>query len=152
MPTSQHRKKDLGLNLESVTWGELTWLNIEQSGEREREIEYLAQNYPFHALDLDDCLSRIQRPKTDEYPDYLFLVLHFPVFNAGARVTTPSQVSVFIGNNYLITLHRGDLKPLVKLFRDCQLDEQTRHEQFGRGSGYLLYRVMTGWLTIACRY
>jgi len=131
------------LNLESLTWGDLTWVNIE--GPTERETEYLAQNYPFHHLDLDDCLSRIQRPKIDEYgapKNYLFLVLHFPVFSKEAWVTTPSQVSVFIGENYLITLHKGELKPLVKLFRECQIDEESRQEYLGQGSGYLLYRIV----------
>ncbi|MFC1958945.1 magnesium transporter CorA family protein, partial [Chloroflexota bacterium] len=140
MTASQERKKEQALNMESVTWGDLTWLNIEQP--TERETEYLAQNYSFHPLDLDDCLSRIQRPKIDEYPDYRFLVFHFPIFNREARVTTPSQLSVVIGNNYLITLHKGELKPLVKLFRDCQINEETRQEHFGQGSGYLLYRVI----------
>ncbi len=142
MTTSREKKggQALNLNIESVTWGDLTWVNIEQP--TEREIEYLSQKYPFHPLDLDDCLSRIQRPKIDEYKDYLFLVFHFPVFNPEARVTTPSQVSVFIGENYLITLHKGDLKPLVKLFRDCQINEETRQESFSYGSGYLLYRVI----------
>jgi len=133
-------RKEEQLNLESLTWGNLTWVNIEAP--TEREIEYLSQNYPFHHLDLDDCLSRKQRPKIDEYKDYLFLVLHFPVFNKEARVTTPSQVSVFIGENYLITLHKGELKPLVKLFRECQIDEESQQEYLGQGSGYLLYRII----------
>jgi magnesium transporter len=128
------------LHLESVTWGELTWVNIEAP--TEQETEYLAQNYPFHPLDLDDCLSRIQRPKIDVYDNYLFLVFHFPVFSKEARVTTPSQVSVFIGQNYLITLHKGDLKPLVKLFNQCQTDEEIKQEHFSQGSGYLLYRIV----------
>jgi magnesium transporter len=132
--------KEQSQNLESLTWGELTWVNIEHP--TERETDYLAQNYHFHPLDLDDCLSRIQRPKIDQYPDYLFLVLHFPVFNKEARVTTPSQVSVFIGDNYLITLHKGELKPLVKLFRDCQINEESLEENFSLGSGYLLYRII----------
>ena len=133
-------KEEEQLNLESISWGNLTWVNIGQP--TERETEYLAQNYPFHPLDLDDCLSRIQRPKIDEYKGYLFLVFHFPVFNKEARVTTPSQLSVFIGENYLITLHKGELKPLVKLFRECQIDEESRQENFGLGSGYLLYRII----------
>ena len=128
------------MNLELLAWGDLTWVNIEQP--TEREIDYLAQNYPFHPLDLDDCLSRIQRPKIDEYKDYLFLVLHFPVFNTEARVTAPSQVSVFIGEKYLITLHKGELKLLVKLFRGCQIHEETRQGHFNQGSGYLLYRLI----------
>ncbi|MDZ4230318.1 MAG: CorA family divalent cation transporter, partial [Dehalococcoidales bacterium] len=105
MTTSQ--RKEAKLNLESVTWGGLTWIDIDRP--TARETEYLAQNYPFHPLDLDDCLSRIQRPKIDEYDDYLFLVFHFPLFNQEARVTTPSQLSVFIGEKYLITLHKGEL-------------------------------------------
>jgi magnesium transporter len=132
--------KEPRLHVESLTWEDVTWVNIE--GPTERETEYLAQNYPFHPLDLDDCLSRIQRPKIDQYEDYLFLVLHFPVFNKKTRVTTPSQVSVFIGQNYVITLHRGDLKPLVNLFRQCQLDEEARSHNLSGGPGHLLYRIV----------
>jgi len=127
MTTSQVGKEEQ-LNLESLTWGNLTWINIE--GPTEQETEYLAQNYHFHPLDLD------------EYKDYLFLVFHFPVFNKDARVTTPSQLAVFIGKNYLITLHKGELKPLVKLFRECQVDEESQQEYFSQGSGYLLYRIV----------
>jgi len=76
------------------------------------------------------------------YKNYLFLVLHFPVFYKEARVTAPSQVSVFIGDNYLITLHKGELKPLVKLFKECQIDEESRQENLSQGSGYLLYRIV----------
>jgi len=132
-------KKEKELNVESITWGDLTWVNIE--GPTEQETEYLAQNYPFHPLDLDDCLSRVQRPKIDVYKDYLFLVLHFPAFNPESRVTTASQLSVFIGDNYLITLHKGELKPLVKLFRECQIDDESRQEYFSQGTGFLLYRI-----------
>jgi len=140
MAVSQEKKKEKELNVESLTWGDLTWINIEQP--TEQEIAYLHQNYPFHPLDLDDCLSRIQRPKIDEYKYYLFLVLHFPVFNPEARVTTSSQVSVFIGKDYLITLHKGDLKPLAKLFRECQIDEESLKENFSQGSAFLLYRIV----------
>ncbi len=128
------------LNVESVTCGELTWIDIEAP--TKQETDYLAENYPFHPLDLDDCLSRIQRPKIDVYDDYLFLVFHFPVFSPEMRVTTPSQVSVFIGEKYLITLHKGDLKPLVNLFNQCQSDEEIRQEHFSQGAGYLLYRII----------
>ncbi len=138
--TTRQVKKGKGLNLKSITCGGLTWVNIEHP--TEKETEYLAQNYSFHPLDLDDCLSRIQRPKIDEYKDYLFLVFHFPVFYRETRVTASSQLSVFISQGYLITLHKGELKPLVKLFKECQIDEESRQEHFGQGSSYLLYRII----------
>ncbi|MFC1941281.1 magnesium/cobalt transporter CorA [Chloroflexota bacterium] len=140
MTIAKEIKKEQPLRLESITYNDFTWVNIE--GPTEGEMEYLAQNYAFHHLDLDDCISRIQRPKIDVYKDYLFLVFHFPVFNKEARVTTPSQLSVFIGEDYLITLHQGELKPLVKLFKECQLNEESRQEYFNQGSGFLLYRII----------
>jgi magnesium transporter len=133
-------KKEEKLNMESLTWGGLTWIDIEPP--TERETEYLAQHYPFHPLDLDDTLSRKQRPKIDEYKDYLFLVFHLPRYRKDEQVLTTSQVAVFIGPDYLITLHSGELKPLVKLFKECQLDEESRQEYLSKGSGYLLYRIL----------
>ncbi len=140
MSVSQKSKEEQALNMESVTWGDLTWINIEQP--TERETEYLAKNYPFHPLDLDDCLSRKQRPKLDEYKDYLFFIFHFSVYDTVTRVSTHDQVSAFIGDKYLITLHSGRLKTLVKLFRDCQIDEDARRENLSYGSGYLIYRIL----------
>ncbi len=140
MTVSQKRKNEQSLNLESVTWNDLTWVNIEQP--TEREIEYLAQNYSFHPLDLDDCVSRIQQPKIDEYQDYLFFIFHFSVWNKETRVSRHDQVSVFIGDKYLITIHSGELKTLVSLFRQCQTSEEARQENLSYGSGYLLYHIL----------
>ena len=149
-PIPIRRRRDTGVakptitrtepNIKSIAWHKLTWIDIEQP--TEMETEYLAEHYPFHHLDLDDCLSKKQLPKIDEYEDYFFMVFHFPVFNPEARVTTPSQVSIFIGEDYLITLHQGDLKPLVTLFRVCETNEKTREESMGRSSGYLLYLIL----------
>lgn len=138
--TTTDINKEEQLNLESLTWGELTWINI--SGPTEHETEYLAKNYPFHPLDLDDCLSRKQRPKVDVYKDYLFFILHYSVYSRETRASRHDQISVFIGEKYLITLHSGQLKPLVKLFRECQIDEEVRKENFSYGSGYILYRIL----------
>jgi magnesium transporter len=127
-------------SMKSVVWDRLTWINIEQP--TEAETKYLAENYPFHRLDLDDCLSKRQLPKIDEYEDYFFMVFHFPVFNPEARVTTSSQVSIFIGEDYLITLHQGDLKPLVTFYKSCETNEKIKEESMGRSSGYLLYLIL----------
>jgi magnesium transporter len=128
------------LHVETITWGDLTWVNIQ--GPTERETAYLAQNYHFHPLDLDDCLSRKQLPKVDEYPEYLFMIFHLPVYDKVTRVSTIRQWSAFIGDKFLITLHTGELKTLVALFRDCQANEDSRKEYFSYGSGYLLYRIL----------
>jgi len=128
------------LHVESITWGDLTWVNVEPP--TQREIDYLAENYHFHPLDLDDCLSRKQLPKVDEYPEYLFAIFHLPVFDKVTRVSTKRQWSAFVGDKFLVTLHTGDLRTLSALFRDCQTNEESRQEYFSHGSGYLLYRIL----------
>jgi magnesium transporter len=128
------------VRIESVSLGGFTWYDIERP--TEADTLHLAQNFPFHPLDLDDVLSKRQRPKIDEYKDYLFLVFHFPAYNKQERLLMPSQLSVFIGPNYLITMHAGNLKPLTKLFRECELDEESRKEYLTHGSGYVLYRIV----------
>jgi magnesium transporter len=140
-PTAPEATKEVQqLSIQSVTWGDLTWVNIEHP--TAREMEYLAQNYPFNQLDLDDCLSRRQRPKLDVYKDYLFFIFHFSIYSRERKVSTHGQVSVFIGGKYLITVHNGELKPLANLFRNCQFSEQAREDNFSHGSGYLLYQIL----------
>jgi magnesium transporter len=139
MAEVQKGKQDK-LNLDTLNWKGMTWIDIAPPGQN--EIDYLAENYHFHPLDLDDTLSRRQRPKIDEYKDYLFIVFHFPIYSKEEKVLISSQISVFIGQDYLITIHKGVLKPLVKLFRECEIDEESREEYLGQGPGFLLYRIL----------
>ena len=141
MATTQLMNEEKYANVQSVNFGKLTWYYIERP--TEQDVAFLAQNFNFHPLNLDDVLSRVQRPKIDEEEDHLFIVLHFPVFNKQNRVTTPSEVDIFIGENYLVTVHKsGDLKPLTRFFKDCEVDEGTRQKYMGRSSSYLLYHLL----------
>jgi len=138
MPTTNEQQKS---NLQSISCGKLTWIYIEKPDTP--DVEYLAQHFNFNQLNLDDVLSRVQRPKIDEYPDHLFIVLHFPVYNKENRVTTPSEVDIFIGETFIVTIHKsGDLKPLAKFFSECLVDERTCAEYMSRSSGLLLYHIL----------
>lgn len=128
------------LNIETIGYGSVAWVNVEQPGIA--EMQYLKETYGFHQLSLDDCLSVVQLPKVDEFQDHIFLVLHFPRFNKEARITRPAEVDVFASASYVVTVHDGTLRPLAKLFHDCQLSEEVRNAAMGQGSGFLLYRVI----------
>lgn len=132
------------LNVADVSHQGLTWVNV--VGPTLGEMTYLEERFAFHPLALDDCLSRVQLPKVDEYdePHHLFLVLHFPLFDRQMRITLPSQVSIFVGPDYVVTVHRGDLRPLTKLFQDCQESEVVREAIMGQSVGFLLYRMLDG--------
>ncbi|MBN1855533.1 MAG: magnesium transporter CorA family protein [Dehalococcoidia bacterium] len=127
--------------IQSISEGKLTWIYIEKPSEAEGR--FLADRFGFHPLEIDDVLSRAQRPKIDEDDDHLFIVLQFPVFDKENKMTRPSEVDVFIGEDYVVTVHcNADLKPLSKFFRECQIREESRTAYLGRSSGYLLYHII----------
>jgi magnesium transporter len=138
--TGQKEATPGALNVETITHGDLTWVNIVSPAKQ--EMEWLAENYQFHPMALDDCLSRKQISKLDVYPGYLFFVFHYPLYHKETRIATKQQWSLFIGENFLVTIHTGELKTTMALFRECQVNEESRKEYFSGGSGFLLYRIM----------
>jgi magnesium transporter len=140
MATPEIKKEDQ-LNMESITWGDLTWTNIVNP--TRRECDYLAQHFSFHPLNLDDLLSRLPRPKIDEYKDHLFIVLHLPFWNREQQAVISSELNIFIGENYVVTVDcTGNLKTLAKFFKLCQSDGESLQENLSHGSAYLLYRIV----------
>jgi magnesium transporter len=118
----------------------LRWINIEAPGTR--EIAWLDEEFPFHELDLEDVQSRRQRPKVDDYPDYLFVVLHFPWYDKDSQRLFPAELNAFIGRDYLITLPNAPLKPVSTLFATLEEHDDQRADMFGKGSGLLFYEVL----------
>ncbi|HKG44440.1 MAG TPA: magnesium/cobalt transporter CorA [Gaiellaceae bacterium] len=118
----------------------LTWVHLDAP--TLEEASQLAERYGWHPLDLEDVLSRRQRPKVDEYPDYLFGVLHFPVYDKAIQRLNAAELDVFVGNGYLVTLPAVELLPVTRLFGRCEEDDELRDQLFGKGSGYLLYHIL----------
>src|SRR4249919_1060264 len=127
-------------NVEQIDSNGLRWINIEHPGALERA--WLEEHFDFHALDLEDVLSRNQRPKIDVYDDYLFIVLHFPVFDRAARRLGTGELDIFVGPDYMVTIPNQPLQPVEYLFERCRNKEELREQLFSRGSGYLMYRLV----------
>jgi magnesium transporter len=111
-------------------------------------MQQLAEKYHFHELSIEDSLSKIEIPKIDKYTDHMFTTIHFPVMNDSndQETTTPTitQLSIFIGSNYIVTVHQGDLRPLRNIFDRCKEDKIQRDEVMGlsSSSGYLLHSII----------
>jgi magnesium transporter len=128
------------LNLKTITFGDLTWVDIVQPNKE--SIKYLAEHYKFNPLDLEDALSPRQVPKIEEYPEYLFAVFHFSVYDKKKRVSSRRQWSAFLTDNLLVTLRTPDFQSPDELFRECELKEEAREDYLTRGPGYLLYQII----------
>src|SRR3954471_2952558 len=119
----------------------LRWIQLEEP--TAVETAWLAQNFEFHELDLEDVLSTRQRPKIDEYDDYMFIVLHVPHYNKERARLDAAELNVFIGHDYIVTLPNVPLKPLGRLFAQLEDNQERREEYFGKGSGYVLYEILS---------
>src|ERR671921_1946227 len=118
----------------------LRWINIERP--RAVDQAWLEERFEFHPLDYEDVFSRNQRPKVDEYDDYLFIVLHFPRFDKTVSRLNAAELDIFIGPDYVITLPNEPLQPIEYLFERCRGNEELREQLFSKGSGYLLYKIL----------
>src|SRR5213076_2723133 len=96
----------------------LRWINIERPRGADRA--WLEEHFPeFHPLDYEDVFSRNQRPKVDEYDDYMF-----------------------VGPDFVVTLPNEAMAPVEYLFERCRTREEFRDQIFSKGPGYLLYKVV----------
>jgi magnesium transporter len=127
-------------NVEVVERDGLRWINIERPRPVDRS--WLEEHFEFHPLDYEDVLSRNQRPKIDEYDDYLFIVLYFPVFDKTVGRLNAAELDIFIGSDYIITLPNTPIPPVEYLFERCRASEEVRDALLSKGPGYLLYKIV----------
>ncbi len=119
---------------------DFTWVSINKPDEK--AITYLKKTYKFHHLDLEDCLSEIhQRPKIDDYEDYLFIILHSPEKRSTRKPLKTSEIYIFIGQNFVITLHHNN-QIIKKVFESCKKKKKIKEEYMEKGTGYFLYMII----------
>ena len=125
-----------------LTASGLTWVNVVSPDVETASA--LAERFGWHPLDVEDVVSKRQRPKVDTYEDegYLFAVLHFPVYDKAIQRLNAAELDLFIGPDYLATIPNRELLPVTRLFGRCEEDETFRNELFAKGSGRLLYEVL----------
>jgi magnesium transporter len=74
------------------------------------EIELLAEGFSFHPLAIEDCIHARSRPKIEEYEGYLFIVIRSVDGRINPEGLDTTQLSVFLGTNYAVTVHSGSAR------------------------------------------
>ena len=128
--------------IETIQGEKFVWIDM-QNPDR-NDVEKLAQKYNFNELNIEDCMTKFELPKLDSYDDHFFVILHFPPLAQKIRISKNSQLSIFVGKDFLVTVHQGDLKPLVELAEICKTstDQQRKERLLGKSSGFLLHEIL----------
>jgi magnesium transporter len=117
--------------------GEKCWIDLWDFGST--ELELLRKEFHFHPLAIEDCSTPDQRAKAEEYGDHLFIVIHALALGAGnGGVLEDEQVAAFLGERYLVTVHRKPIKQLETVWRRAITDGNSG----AQGVDFLLYLIV----------
>lgn len=83
----------------------VTWINVEGLHNIEN-IQKLGDCYGFHPLVLEDILNTDQRPKMEDFEEYVYIVLKM-LHNGKSSQTVTEQISLILGPNYVISFQEG---------------------------------------------
>jgi magnesium transporter len=113
---------------------EYFWLDLLDPGSD--EVDALAQVFSFHPLALEDMVKRGQRPKLEDFGDFMFLVYYGAVEAKGGGIEL-EEVHAFLSGGYIVTSHA----------RPCAVLEEVRERfdaQAPSSEQFVIYRVLDG--------
>ena len=114
----------------------VTWLHI-QGWPDKALLEDLGERFEIHPLVLEDIQSAGQRPKLDEYPDHVFVVLTVACWQN--ETVTLEQFNLILGERYVISIHASE-DDVTGVLRERLAMSRTRLRT--HGADYLLYALM----------
>ncbi|MEV0369696.1 magnesium/cobalt transporter CorA [Streptomyces sp. NPDC050636] len=111
------------------------WLGMYEP--TQTEFDRVSSDFGLHPLAVEDALHAHQRPKLEVYDDSLFMVLKPVTYDDQADTVTASELMVFVGDSFVVTVRHGQASPLAAVRRRLEdHPEILRH-----GPGAVLYAV-----------
>jgi magnesium transporter len=116
----------------------LLWVDIEAQDGRGEGEPLLRDVFGFHQLTIDDCYNTlIDPPKVDDYGEYLFMIVHHVRLDDTESKLTTAELDMYIGPNYVVTLHKTPLKPVAEVRQRAENHERV----LGRGAAFLAHAL-----------
>lgn len=138
------RKNVAVAELPALLAREDTFLWVDLQAPDEDETDLLASVFHFHPLAIEDCIFDRAYPKVDEYPDYLYLVLHgmrppgeTPASGGPLKLGT-RELDMFLGARFLVTFHHEEMRSILQ----ARALVEKNPEHLGRGPAFLLHHVL----------
>ncbi|NNK86823.1 MAG: magnesium/cobalt transporter CorA [Flavobacteriaceae bacterium] len=103
---AHHKLKSVEEVFNHTKSGDILWLNINGLNHVE-SIESVGKQYDLHPLVLEDIVNITQRPKLDEYENYLFVIVKMLYHDRDERLVV-EQLSFILGENYLISFQESE--------------------------------------------
>ena len=119
---------------------EIRWINIISPDNK--DVEFLKKDFNICSTILKEYIPKIKRPKVETYKDYLFAVIHFPVFNRKTRKTISTELDIILFKDTLITNHNGLLPELKKVFKKCKSNETVKNYYLKNNAAEMVFKIL----------
>ncbi len=130
-------------SVQSITSRGHTWVSVERPTASEADL--LVHDFGLLRSDLEEALDRGRVPGVWHRDTYVVVVVHVPVVSTGQQRPGPvtSPVTIFVGPTFLVTIHTGEIRQILRLFRHYETDEQARDDVFENGSAAVLHAIVS---------
>ena len=103
------------LRLARADKGLIVWIDLTAPTEEETK-KVLEQLFEFHPLAIEDCVTRSELSKVEDYEDYLFMIVQSA--SAGTEKSVQiHELNMFLGKEFLVTFHQDPI-PALTLLKD----------------------------------
>jgi magnesium transporter len=116
--------------------GYFVWVDLQCPDEEDARV--LQEPFGFHELAIEDALKEIQTPKVESYGDHLYMILHGIDFSAAQHVFATHEVDIFLGEQFLVTVHDDFSRSVARLVEVCPRNDFVLAE----GPAALLHRIV----------
>lgn len=116
----------------------VSWINID--GLRRHDVDLLSEKFGIHPLIAEDILSLGQRPKMDEVDSILYCLLNMLYYNETTQTVEQEQVSIVLGNEFVITFQEDPHRDVFNPIRDKLKIPNSKLRL--RGADYLCYSML----------
>ena len=114
----------------------ILWLDLQSPSQQ--ELDKLGKEFTLHPLAIEDATHEHQRPKIEQYENFYFVVFYATRLEAGKDELDIHELDMFLGKDYLITIHYGPFPELNEVEQ-----RWTRNvTQLEWGIGVLLYSLL----------
>lgn len=114
----------------------LIWVDLADPTPEEAKI--LSGVFRFHELAIEDALAELHIPKAEEYPGFLYLVLHGIDFQASQHRFATHEIDFFLGPRFLVTVHDGQSRSIDHLRHACSRANHILSD----GTASLMHRIV----------
>src|SRR3989344_9523717 len=114
------------------------WIDILKP--TDKDIKFLADNFDFHHLLLEEIKTPTYHPVLESYQTYLFLILHFPNFYRRTSQIQSVEIDFLITKDTLITVRYHDFPDLDHIFTDIEKNPELHSDNISdKTTGHLLH-------------